>query len=151
MLSLPSAVRIFMLYSALAGLPLPALTSIEPAQAATRDYFQTHPIEFPNRISAYQGVTYSTQVGYRPLRLDIYGDRKAASPRPLILFVHGGAWENGSRQASGKFEDSTSILAGLAARGFVVASVEHRLNGEAPFPAPYHVPNRDSSVSRSTC
>lgn len=105
MLSLPSAIRIFMLSSALAGLPLPALTTVEPAQAATRDFFQAHPVQFPNGIAAYQGVTYSTQIGYRPLRLDIYGDPKADAPRPLILFEHGGAWENGNRQASGKFED----------------------------------------------
>jgi len=33
------------------------------------------------------------------------------------------------------FEDWPGVLASLAAKGYVVASVEYRLSGEAPFPA----------------
>jgi acetyl esterase/lipase len=135
---LQSTLRILFLSAVILGqLPI----SSNPAQAqdaANANFFQSHPVQFPNGVEAHTGVTYSTQIGYRPLRLDIYGNPNFETPRPLILFVHGGAWESGNRQASGEFKDFPSILAGLAARGFVVASVEYRLNGEAPFPAPYH-------------
>ncbi len=106
-------------------------------QAKPQNFLQTHPVEFPNGTLAYNGVTYSTEVGYRPLRLDIYRNPKTTAPAPVILFIHGGAWEGGNRQAQGKFADFPSVLADLAAKGYVVASAEHRLSGEAPFPAPY--------------
>lgn len=115
-----------------------SLNFAQAEDAANANFFQSHPVQFPNGVEAHTGVTYSTQIGYRPLRLDIYGNPKIETPRPLILFVHGRAWESGNRQVSGEFKDFPSILAGFAARGFGVASAEYRLNGEAPFPAPYH-------------
>src|SRR5919206_2004539 len=49
------------------------------------------------------------------LRLDVYAPRAAAArPRPVIVFLYGGAWSSGRRQGYG--------FAGraLAAQGFVV-------------------------------
>jgi acetyl esterase/lipase len=42
---------------------------------------------------------------------------------------------SGHTRHSGAFEDWPGVLASLAAKGYVVASVEYRLSGEAPFPA----------------
>jgi acetyl esterase/lipase len=52
-----------------------------------------------------------------------------------VLFIHGGGWVSGHTRHSGAFEDWPGVLASLAAKGYVVASVEYRLSGEARFPA----------------
>jgi acetyl esterase/lipase len=56
-------------------------------------------------------------------------------PHPLVLYIHGGGWTSGHTRHSGAFENWPEVLAAIAARGYVVASVEYRLSGEAPFPA----------------
>jgi acetyl esterase/lipase len=81
-------------------------------------------------------VTYSTIPGYRPLRLDLYRRSGSATPRPLVVFVHGGGWSVGNPRAGAAFRDFTQVLAGLAERGYVVASIEYRLSREAVHPAP---------------
>lgn len=81
-------------------------------------------------------VTYSTLPGFRPLRLDLYRPTAgAAGTRPLVVFIHGGGWTSGNPRAGAAFKDFPSILGALAARGYVVASIEHRLSREAAYPA----------------
>lgn len=79
-------------------------------------------------------VTYAEVLGYRPLRMDVYSV-PGAGPRPAIVFVHGGAWSFGIKRATDAYADFPGLLADLARQGFVVAAVEYRLSGEAPFPA----------------
>lgn len=79
-------------------------------------------------------VTYASILGYRPLRMDVYSV-PGAGPRPAIVFVHGGAWSFGIKRATDAYADFPGLLADLARQGFVVAAVEYRLSGEAPFPA----------------
>ncbi|GET43254.1 esterase/lipase/thioesterase [Microseira wollei NIES-4236] len=87
-------------------------------------------------------ITYSTLPGYRPLRLDLYGDYSVGDvqdlslkpPRPLVVFVHGGGWTNGQKRGTSEFTDFPGVLAFLAKSGYVVASLEYRLSGEEPFP-----------------
>jgi len=69
--------------------------------------------------------------------LDLYTPPPGAGSRryPLALFIHGGAWQHGDARHAGAVEDFPAWLAQLAARGFVVASVNYRLSGEARFPA----------------
>ena len=68
------------------------------------------------------------------LKLDLYqptgGDPAPDhSPRPAIVFLHGGGWRVGSKAEGGK-------LAGLVTgAGYALASVDYRLSGEAIFPA----------------
>jgi acetyl esterase/lipase len=80
-------------------------------------------------------VTYSSLTGYRPLILDLYKPAHSAQPRPLVIYLHGGGWQSGHTRHSGAFEDWPGVLASIASRGYVVASVEYRLSAEAPFPA----------------
>jgi acetyl esterase/lipase len=53
----------------------------------------------------------------------------------LVVYIHGGGWVSGHTRHSGAFENWPGVLASLAAKGYVVASVEYRLSHEAPFPA----------------
>ncbi len=69
-------------------------------------------------------------VGDASLLLDLYLPEGGAKPVGLIVWVHGGAWRAGSR--------SSVDLAGMAARGWAVASVDYRLSPVAKFPAQVH-------------
>src|SRR5207248_2881378 len=52
-----------------------------------------------------------------------------------LVFIHGGNWRSGTTRSNSPFGDFPGLLAAIAAHGYVVASVEYRLSGEAPFPA----------------
>jgi acetyl esterase/lipase len=81
-------------------------------------------------------LVYAHYVGYRPLTLDLYQPPAQTKPAPLILFVHGGSLKNGDARTSLGIADFPAHLAAMAARGYVVASVNYRLRDEARFPAP---------------
>jgi acetyl esterase/lipase len=117
-----------------AGMPVTA----EVAGVTTRaDVFPRASVTFPDGVLASPDVEYSNLNGFRPLLLDIY--RQAAGgdgrPRPLVIYVHGGGWRHGDSRTTGAFTDFPRVLASLAARGYVVASIEYRLTGEARYPA----------------
>lgn len=67
--------------------------------------------------------------------LDLYLPRDAATPRPVVVFIHGGGWSAGHRRQAGAFTDFPQVLAGVAVRGYAVASIDYRLSGVAAFPA----------------
>jgi acetyl esterase/lipase len=90
---------------------------------------------FPGDVVGFADLTYSSLAGYRPLILDLYKPARSSQALPLVIYLHGGGWQGGHTRHSGAFEDWPGVLASIAARGYVVASVEYRLSGEAPFPA----------------
>jgi len=63
------------------------------------------------------------------LKLDLYLP-EGTGPAPLLVFVHGGGWEAGSKAGM--------PLGGLVERGFAVASVDFRPASKAPFPGQVH-------------
>jgi acetyl esterase/lipase len=69
------------------------------------------------------------KVGGESLRLDLYRP-EASTPSPLLVWLHGGAWENGSKDQM--------PLAALVDRGYAIASVEFRPASRAPFPSQVH-------------
>ncbi len=71
-------------------------------------------------------LPYVTGAGDRQ-RLDLYLPAHAPGSLPLVVWVHGGGWESGSRR---DFPGEP-----LVARGYAVASVGYRLSQEAKFPA----------------
>lgn len=60
-------------------------------------------------------------------RLDLYLPEKPDGPRPLIVWVHGGAWMGGSKEGCPAVPFVT--------RGYAVASVEYRFSQVARYPA----------------
>jgi acetyl esterase/lipase len=110
----------------------------QPAIAAKPvldDRYPERRTTFPGGVMGLADVTYSALAGYRPLTLDLYRPASVSAPRPLVIYVHGGGWQSGHTRHSGAFEDWPGVLASIAARGYVVASLEYRLSAEAPFPA----------------
>lgn len=103
------------------------------------DLFPPHEAAFADGALARGDVVYAVLPGYRPLTLDLYTPsrftRAPARGFPLIVFVHGGGWMGGHTRHAGAIDGFPRYLAGLAARGYVVASVNYRLSGEAQFPA----------------
>src|SRR5688572_33184440 len=59
-------------------------------------------------------ITYAASASGEPLRLDLYLPADARAP--LLVWLHGGAWENGNKSAM--------PLAPLVERGFAVASLD---------------------------
>lgn len=105
------------------------------AKTVRRDVFPQVQIRFPGGVVATPQVEIANLDGYRPVRMDLYAPSRRAGPRPAVLWVHGGGWSRGDSRTSGAYADWPRVLASLAARGFVVASVDYRLSGEAKFPA----------------
>jgi acetyl esterase/lipase/ketosteroid isomerase-like protein len=81
----------------------------------------------PADVELRPNVVYATRS--RPLRMHVMLPRDAATSRPAILFIHGGGWTEGTR------ERGLPSLVHFVKRGFVAASIEYRLSGEAIFPA----------------
>jgi acetyl esterase/lipase len=107
--------------------------------AVLGDHYPVRRVDFPDGVIGMPDVIYSSLDGFRPLTLDLYlppsGARLKTQGHPLVIFVHGGGWTNGHSRQSGAFEDWPKVLASLAARGYVVSSLNYRLSREAPFPA----------------
>ncbi len=98
-----------------------------------KDY-PAKPWQFPNGVTWMPDMTYSALPGFRPLKLDIYRP-PSTKALPLVLYIHGGAWEGGHPRSGGTYADFPAELAKLAAKGYVVAAASYRLSGEARFPA----------------
>lgn len=79
------------------------------------------------RFTAQRDVVYR-RIGTRELKLDFYVpyDHK---PGPSVLYIHGGGWENGSK------EQYVLWYLPYLQLGLRVVAVQYRLSGEAPAPA----------------
>ncbi|MGK2909763.1 MAG: alpha/beta fold hydrolase [Sphingobium sp.] len=111
--------------------PAPS-TSPEPSLG---DPMPERILRYPGDIAVSADVVFSSIPGFRPLTLDLYRSATDKAAKPLVIYVHGGGWMAGHTRQSGAFSDFTQVLADLAKRGYVVASLEYRLSLEAPFPA----------------
>ena len=126
----------------IAALAAAQLPSPEPQIAAGAARMERHPatrtLTFANGVRSILDVQYWAPVGYRPLTLDVYvppvSVKQPKAGFPLVVQVHGGGWMIGDKRLSGPFVDWPSVLASLAARGYVVAAIDYRLSTEGQFP-----------------
>jgi acetyl esterase/lipase len=81
----------------------------------------------PEGVKAYRDVAY-VENGHERQKLDLYVP-KADKPLPLLVWIHGGAWQGGSK------EGCPPARQGYLERGYAVASLNYRLSGHAVFPA----------------
>lgn len=85
----------------------------------------------PKNVAIKSDIEYGN-TGTRPLLLDLYSPNDVQGPVPGIVFIHGGSWKHGGK------EDYRLYGMHFAKLGYVVASIQYRLSGEAPFPAAVH-------------
>jgi acetyl esterase/lipase len=86
------------------------------------------------------GVPYAAIRGIRPLELDLVLPPEGDGPFPVVVFLHGGGWQAGSRHSAGPGYRGArpSPFERVARAGIAVASVDYRLSGEATWPAQLH-------------
>lgn len=127
--------------------PPPSLSPLRPlpevAEQPTReDRYPAREVSFADGVKGLPDLVYSQPPGHRPLTLDLYlppdAAARPASGFPLVLQIHGGDWLDGDKRHNGAFADFAGVLASLASKGYVVASIEYRLSAEARFPAQIH-------------
>jgi acetyl esterase/lipase len=82
----------------------------------------------PENVKAHRDLVY-VENGHERHKLDLYLPEKAEGPLPVIIWVHGGGWQGGSK------DGCPPLRAGYLARGYAVASINYRLSGHAAFPA----------------
>ena len=66
----------------------------------------------------------------KSLTLDIYRRADATEPQPLVIMIHGGSWNGGSKN------QLPAINRRIAAQGYTVASINYRHAPKWRFPAP---------------
>jgi acetyl esterase/lipase len=98
-------------------------------------YAPTPPVLYQGGVRSLRDVIFAEPLGFRPLTLDLYLPPDSGSAHPVVVFIHGGAWRSRTARDGGAIRDFPAVLASVAARGYVVASVNYRFSGEARFPA----------------
>ena len=68
----------------------------------------------------HSNITYKVANGYEA-RLDVYAPRNAEEPRPVVIYIHGGGWTGGSKEAA------ALRLMPYLQMGLAVVNVEYRL------------------------
>lgn len=86
----------------------------------------------PESVQLSPNVVYAELEGGRKLHLDLFQPKTRSKKLPAVLIIHGGGWRAGSK------ENMVPMAEQLAAKGYVTATVEYRLSGEAPYPAAVH-------------
>ncbi len=84
-------------------------------------------VNFEADITYAEGLSHETlnsdEVSVLPLKLDIYTPVNESNNRPLFMFIHGGAFANGSKQQFA----ITELGDFYASRGWVFVSIDYRL------------------------
>ncbi len=82
----------------------------------------------PEGVEIKKDLVYAT-IGARALHLDLYLPGNGAGPFPAVIYIHGGSWKSGGKNA---FQRQA---AQLATKGIAGACIEYRLSQEATYPA----------------
>ena len=84
----------------------------------------------PDGVNLIQDVVYSTVDG-KELKMDIaYPQEESDTPRPVIVWIHGGAWLAGNKDRNPAMR--------FTALGYLTACINYRLSQEAIWPAQIH-------------
>lgn len=86
------------------------------------------PAIVPPGVKALRDLAY-IENGHERQKLDLYLPEKSDRPLPLIVWVHGGGWQAGSK------DQCFALRHGFVEHGYALASIGYRLSSHAPFPA----------------
>jgi acetyl esterase/lipase len=83
------------------------------------------------RVEKIRNVPFSRprRASRRKLKLDIYRPRRREGRRPVLLYLHGGAWVLGDKR-----EQGVPMMLHLAAQGWICVTANYRLSPRATFP-----------------
>ena len=92
------------------------------------------PRPLPEGVQAFRNLPYAgTDNPRQTLDLFLPKDRKKDASLPMIVYIHGGGWKNGSKE---------SVIGKLApylkTDSFAVAAINYRLSGESIWPSQIH-------------
>jgi acetyl esterase/lipase len=111
----------FVVFSALLFVVV-AAPAQQPAQPKAPGFVRRPPL--PEGTTVHKDLSYGA---HERNTLDLYIP-KSDKPLPLVVWVHGGGWERGSKNNTGPSMD-------LLKEGYAVASINYRLSQHAVFPA----------------
>ena len=86
----------------------------------------------------YQGVKVQRDVKYGPAErnlLDLFTPEDGASPRPVLIFVHGGAFIGGDKRTAPDSPFYDNIMLWAVRHGYVGVNITYRLAPKFPWPA----------------
>ncbi|MEL6637106.1 MAG: alpha/beta hydrolase [Bacteroidota bacterium] len=90
----------------------------------------TYQVIEENNVTYAEGLSHdslnSPNYTVVPLKLDIYSPNNADHNRPVFVFIHGGAFENGSKEQTA----IVNMANFYASRGWVFISIDYRLKDE---------------------
>ena len=81
----------------------------------------------PGTVEVVRDIPYAEDAGQR-LRLDIYEPKQRTGKLPVVVWIHGGAWNSGSKEHC--------PIGFMAAKNLAIVSIDYTLTERAPFPAP---------------
>lgn len=104
-----------------------AFNNAYAAKSQQQQSGRSRQVQLPPGAKLERDIVYA-RVGDRKLLLDLCLPAKGTAPLPVIVWVHGGGWRNGSKNAGSRARP-------MLDRGYAVVDVGYRLSGEAIFPA----------------
>jgi acetyl esterase/lipase len=81
----------------------------------------------PEGFSEQINVVYTKVKGWEG-KMDVYLPPKTSGPTPIVINIHGGGWNHGTKESQTGFNT-------FFKNGFAVANIEYRLTGQATAPA----------------
>jgi acetyl esterase/lipase len=83
-------------------------------------------------VQVQRDLIYATLEDGTALKLDIYQPAQPTGKEPLVIWIHGGGWRNGSKQ------NVNAHMLQLVPNGYAVASLDYRLGGLLKHPDHIH-------------
>lgn len=96
-------------------------------QAGAQEDSAVKKVETPAGFTSQLDVVYA-RVGSWEGKLDLYLPPNSGKPTPVVINIHGGGWNHGTKESQTGF---TTFFK----NGFAVANIEYRLTGQATAPA----------------
>ena len=95
---------------------------------------QSSPVQklFPQGTITYSNISYAGDTSKKHL-LDIYLPPASTTKRPLVVWIHGGAWMLNDKYADMGYMKNT--VKSFIDSGYAFASIDYRYSTEAKFPA----------------
>ena len=130
----PAAVALLVLLTGCTGAP-----ALSPEERRSLHPTPTTPIQTPVAPQHLVGRPY-VKNGHEAQVLDLTVPGGHVGPRPVVVFIHGGAWASGSRSMweSSEGANFAALRARLLERGWATVSVDYRLTDTARMPAQLH-------------